>query len=79
MAAGDEHLEVPTGLINGFNTTFFTLVAYQPGTLRGYHNGQLIRNNNDDGIIEVNPSTGELQTKIPYANSDTLDVRYLEA
>lgn len=76
---GDERLEVPTGLINGSNTTFFTSVAYQSGTLRGYHNGQLVRNDNDDGIIEVDPATGELETRIPYTNSDTLDVRYLEA
>jgi hypothetical protein len=75
---GDEHLEIPAGLINGSNTTFFTSVAYQSGTIRGYHNGQLIRGDNDDGIIEVNPLTGEFQTRIPYPNNDTLDVRYLE-
>jgi len=76
---GDEQIEVPTGLINGSNTTFFTSVAYQPGTLRVYHNGELIRNDDDDGVIEISPSTGELQTRIPYPNNDTLDVRYLEA
>jgi hypothetical protein len=26
----------------------------------------------------VNPLTGEFQTRIPYPNNDTLDVRYLE-
>lgn len=76
---GDEILEEPSGIINGTNFVFFTSLAYQPTTLRLWLNGMLIRSIDDDGPIEINPSTGEFHIKIPPRNTDTIQVRYLEA
>jgi len=83
MAIGDEHLEEPTGVVDGANDTFYTSVAYQSGTLRLFFNGQLVRATDDDhGFTESNPTTGEFVMKeppLPIPLPDTLQVRYLEA
>ena len=79
MATDDEHMEVPTGSINGVNVTFFTIFAYQSDTLKVWHNGHLFRRDDDDGFIEANPSAGEFTMKESPSVGDTIIVRYMEA
>ena len=82
MATGDEHIEEPTEPINGVNVDFTTVHPYQAGTLRGFVNGLLKRPQDDDGLIETSPATGQFQMKEPPRGGvrpDTLHVRYLEA
>jgi len=79
MATNDEHVEVATGDINGANTTFFTIFAYQSDTLKVWHNGHLFRRDDDDGFIETNPGTGEFTMKESPFEGDTIVVRYMEA
>jgi hypothetical protein len=49
----DATLEEATGTIDGANVDFTTSVAYFPGTLFAYLNGQLLRQDDDDGPIEI--------------------------
>lgn len=79
MAAGDEQKEKPTGAINGFNTSFATSLPYEPGTLRVWRNGLLIRSTDDDGPSETNPSAGAFELGRPPLSGDTLHARYIEA
>jgi len=57
---GTPRYEVLSGAIDGVNTTFFTSVAYTPGSLAVFINGQLKRADYDDGWIETSPETGEV-------------------
>lgn len=79
MATDDEHVEIPTGGINGVNSTFFTMFSYQSDTLKVWHNGHLFRRDDDDGFVETNPTTGEFTMKEIPLNGDTIIVRYIEA
>lgn len=79
MAAGDERAEKPTGAINGFNTAFSTSLPYEPGTLRVWRNGLLIRSTDDDGPSETNPSTGAFALGLAPLSGDTVHARYIEA
>lgn len=82
MATGDEQYDDAIGNINGINTIFYVNFPYQPGSVREFLNGQLISADDDDGFIETDPSSGEIQTKIPPEgglNPDRITFRYLEA
>ena len=82
MATGDEHIEKPTGDINGTNAIFYTLSSYQSNTLYHLINGTVVDPSDDDGITEINPATGEFHLKVTPRGGvkpDTLHVRYLEA
>jgi len=78
MATDDEHLEVPTGTIDGINSTFYTTLSYQSDTLKVWYNGDLIRRDDDDGFVETNSSTGEFTMKETPRVGDTVFARYLE-
>jgi hypothetical protein len=60
---GIPRFEILTGVVDGVNTTFFTPVAYTPGSLAVFVNGQLKRADYNDGWIEANPATGEVTLK----------------
>jgi hypothetical protein len=79
MAAGDEIVEIPTGEINGFNVAFVTSLPYEPGTLRVFKNGQLIRGADDDGQSEDNPSAGAFSLGLAPLSGDTVHARFVEA
>lgn len=49
----DSILEIPTGDIDGINDYYETSVAYTPGTLWVYRDGQLIEESDDDGWYET--------------------------
>jgi hypothetical protein len=76
---GDEKKEKPSGVINGFNTTFNTSLPYAPGTLFIYLNGMLIKQNDDDGPTETSPSTGAFTLGVAPSTNDVVHVRYIEA
>jgi hypothetical protein len=63
----------PDGALDEFNTPS----AYYPGTLRCYLNGQLIRNTDDDGIIELGGTS--VRHKIPPLTNDVIDYYYHES
>lgn len=79
MATGDERVELPTGAINGFSTAFATSLPYEPGTLRVFKNGQLIRGSDDDGPSEDNPALGLFSLGLAPLTNDTVHARYVEA
>lgn len=71
----DPILERLTGAtIDGVNTDFETSVAYYPGTLRVYLNGQLIGEADDDGPIELGGR--DFRLGLPPIVGDTLDAWY---
>jgi len=53
--------EIPTGVINGVNDTFFTTSAYTSGSLAIFLNGQLLKNSTGDPWTEINSVTGEFE------------------
>jgi len=72
--------EVPTGTIDGVNTTFTTSVPYAPGTLAVYLNGQLIP---FSSFSETDPGAGDFDITDPDCvprsgpwGSDTLQAFY---
>lgn len=75
MATGDEHIEAPTGLIDGVNVTFTTSIAYQPGTLFVWLNGQLLALS-DFEWVETGAFTFDMSA--PPKVSDRLKCRFLE-
>ena len=79
MAAGDEQVEIPVGSIDGFNVAFVTSLPYEPGTLRVFKNGQLIRGTDDDGQSETNPSAGAFTLGLAPLAGDTVHARFVEA
>jgi hypothetical protein len=70
--------EVPSGDIDGVNTSFVTPFPYTPGTLLHYLNGQLKVPVNDDGLIEDDPSAGTFTLKEAPKTGDVLQARYLD-
>lgn len=74
---GNERVEEAIGFVNGSNVLFSTPTAYQPGTLRLFKNGQLLRSSDDDGPTETGATT--FVVGLPPIPNDTLTVRYLEA
>ncbi len=50
--------EVPTGVIDGANTVFTVSTAYQAGSVAVFLNGQLKRQDLDDGWTETSPAGG---------------------
>lgn len=70
----DAQLEEATGTIDGVNVDFTTSVAYYPGTLFAYLNGQLLRQDDDDGPVELGGVNVRMR-KAPIAD-DTLHFWY---
>lgn len=79
MTTNDEHVEVPTGIIDGVNSIFYTAFPYQSDTLKVWHNGHLFRRDDEDGFVETNPVTGVFTMKESPFEGDTIIVRYMEA
>lgn len=70
--------EIPSGVVDGANTTFFTSVPYVPTTLKHLLEGQVRPTAN---VVEVNPVTGEFTvTPAPRAGTvpDKHEVRFTD-
>jgi len=78
--------EVPTGVVDGVNKTFYVSVPYVPGTTAVFLNGQLKRHDWDDGWVETDPWTGRIDLKeaprvgsgLPYTCCDIVQVFFLD-
>lgn len=70
-------LATAIGTPDGVLDIFETPSAYYPGTVRCYLNGQLIRNDDDDGIIELGGK--EIKHSIPPLTDDRVDYYYHES
>lgn len=70
----DPVLEPAIGVVDGANVAFETSVAYWPGTLRVYLNGQLIHEADDDGPVETGGRTFTVGR--PPVPGDILDAWY---
>jgi hypothetical protein len=57
------HFEVPTGAIDGVNTSFQVSVPYQPGSTAVFLNGLLQERSLEDGWYETDPLAGEIVLK----------------
>ena len=69
------HYEVPSGVIDGINTVYTVSVAYQPGSVAVFLNGQLKRQDLDDGWTETGPAAGEVTlTEAPRSIGKCPDV-----
>jgi hypothetical protein len=74
--------EVPSGSIDGVNTTFVVSRAYVPGSTALFWNGLLMVGSFEDGWDEVDPVLGVVATRVPpmaTGQSDVLQVFYLDA
>lgn len=60
---------------DGFRTLFHTTVAYNPGTVRVFWNGQLVTEGRDDGWVELGGN--RIRMKEPPRIGDVLQVWYL--
>lgn len=72
----EEHLERPAGAIDGSNRDFATSLPFEPGSLRLWRDGVLVRADDDDGFEETGPTT--FRTREAPRPSDTLLVRYVD-
>ena len=67
-------LEMATGTVNGFNQTFNTSLTYEPGSLRVWEDGVLLKGELDDGFDETGAK--EFQMKIAPKVGSKLQVFY---
>lgn len=74
----EPRFEVPTGDIDGVNTTFYTAVPYQAGSIAYFCNGVLLRRPDDDGWTETDPSTGRVDLSEAPLVGDTVQFFYLD-
>jgi hypothetical protein len=76
------HFEVPSGTIDGVNTVFTVSMAYGPGSIAVFINGQLMERNLDDGWFETDPSAGTVTLKEAPRSSgacpDVIQIFYLD-
>lgn len=74
--------EVPQGPIDGTNVSFFVSQPYRPGSTAVFLNGQLKREDYDDGWVESDPSVGKIDLKEPPKPSpggpDVVQVFYID-
>jgi hypothetical protein len=68
---------VPDGSIDGVNTTFQTPTPYIEGTLAVFLNGQLKRQDFEDGWQETNPGIGIFDLNIAPIDGDVVQTFYL--
>ena len=68
--------ETPVGVIDGTNTTFTISRPYVPGSVRLFWDGLIRLENNDDGIIETDPTTGIVDLREAPIVGDTLKIFY---
>lgn len=67
-------IEVATGAVNGVNTVFQTSAPYIPGSVRVFLNGQLKREDFDDGWIEL--GYDKVALKIPPELGDSVQTYF---
>jgi len=67
-------IEVPSGSINGLNKLFETSTPYQSGSVMVFLNGQLKRQDFDDGWVELGGKAFEM--KEPPETEDALLVYF---
>lgn len=82
MATGDEQFEEAQGIVNDLNQDFSVSKPYQGGTIFLLLNGGFIPSDDDEGLEETNPATGEFRLKSPPQDGsqpDRILVRYIEA
>jgi hypothetical protein len=77
MAMDDEHFEIPSGTIDGFNDTFTSSSSYQSLTLHVWYNGRLLLASSANGWDET--GSNQFTMKIPPLIGDIIVCRYLEA
>lgn len=73
--------EVPTGPIDGVNTTFFVSRPYSAGSVAVFVNGQLKRRDLGDGWIETAPAIGQVDLKEAPRNDlspEVVQIFYLD-
>jgi hypothetical protein len=76
--------EVPSGAIDNVNTVFTLSRSYTPGTVAVFLNGQLKREDYDDGWIETDPVAGVVTLKEPprsaggYEPLDVVQIFYID-
>jgi hypothetical protein len=73
---GHPRIDLLEGVIDGTNTVFTIPQAYQPGTARYFLNGQLKYAPDDDGIVETDPSSGEISVKEAPLDGDRHQLLY---
>lgn len=69
--------EVPAGAIDGVNKVFILSRSYTPGSVAAFLNGQLKREDYEDGWVETDPVAGIVTLKeapIAFGSPDPLDV-----
>jgi hypothetical protein len=71
-------LEVPSGAVNGTNQAFTTSVPYTAGTLSVWINGQLKRQDLEDGWAETSPTTGVFTMGVAPKTGDIIQVFFLD-
>lgn len=75
------HFEVPTGVVDGVNKTFYTSLPYSPRSTAVFLNGQLKRQDFEDGWVETDPSSGRIDLREAPKISvgpDVVQVFYLD-
>lgn len=76
--------EVPSGAIDNVNVTFTLSQSYTPGSVAVFLNGQLKRQDYEDGWIETDPVAGVVTLKEPprYASNispaDVVQIFYID-
>ena len=69
-------IETPVGAIDGTNTTFVISRPYIPGSVRLFWDGLIRLEDNDDGVIETDPTTGTVDLREAPIVGDTLKIFY---
>lgn len=73
--ANQPRIETPTGTADGVNRIFYTSVSYRPGTPRVFLNGQLKRNDIDDGWVEL--GSNKVQLDEAPESLDVVQIYYI--
>jgi len=73
--ANQPRIETPTGTVDGVNRIFYTIVSYRPGTPRVFVNGQLKRNDIEDGWVEL--GSNKVKTNEPPDPTDVVQIYYI--
>jgi hypothetical protein len=74
---GTPRFEPVTGTVDGVNKLFRTFVPYTAGTLAVFLNGQLLKQEHNDGWVENDPWRGYFSYKIAPLTGDVPQVFYL--
>lgn len=70
--------EVPAGAVDGSNQIFTVSVPYGAGTIAVFLNGMLMRADYDDGWVEANPASGQVEMKQAPLVSDVVQIFFID-